>query len=26
MPPKLLDREQHFCGIKCLDQWIISRG
>jgi hypothetical protein len=21
-PPKLLDREHHFCGIECLDQWI----
>jgi hypothetical protein len=26
MPPRLLDREQHFCGMKCLDQWIINRG
>jgi hypothetical protein len=25
-PPPLLDREHHFCGIKCLDQWIINRG
>ena len=26
IPPRLLDRELHFCSIKCLDQWIISRG
>jgi hypothetical protein len=25
-PPPLLDRQHHFCGMKCLDQWIISRG
>jgi hypothetical protein len=25
-PSRLLDREQYFCGMKCLDQWIINRG
>jgi hypothetical protein len=24
--PRLLDREQHFCGMKCLYQWIVNRG
>ena len=24
-PPLLLDREHHFCGMKCLNQWIINR-
>ena len=23
--PPLLDGEHHFCGLKCLDQWITNR-